>query len=134
MISFYRKLNTFLAAAFLLAVTSSVCIQRADAQGLRVGAAKVDITPDKGELESTDIIRDHLYIRAIYVNDGKNCAVLASVDAGGVGNNILDIALPKSSASTGCPIQNYVISATHTQLQWWKKCYRKDCCSTCVGN
>ncbi len=96
---------------FALALITSI----ASAQNLQVGAAKVEITPKASELPvSTNTIRDHLYVRAIYISDGTNSAVLASVDAGGIRNNILDMALPKSSASTGCPIENYVVSATHS--------------------
>jgi len=39
------------------------------------GAAKVDITPKEGELAvSTDTIRDHLFVRAIVVDNGVTCA------------------------------------------------------------
>ncbi len=81
--------------------------------GLKVGAAKVEITPKQSDLQnSTDIIRDHLYVRAIYINDGSNSAVLVAVDAGGVDN--IDSVLMKSSATTGCPVENYVVTGTHT--------------------
>jgi neutral ceramidase len=83
------------------------------AQKLQVGAAKVDITPDPSELaQPTDTIRDRLYVRAIYIYDGSNSAVLASVDAGAVRN--IDDALRRSSASTGCPVENYIVSGTHS--------------------
>jgi len=79
---------------------------------LKVGAAKVDITPDPSELEvSTDTIRDHIYVRAIFIDDGTTSAVLASVDGGARG---IDSVLQVSSASTGCPIENYVVSGTHS--------------------
>ncbi len=81
--------------------------------GLKVGAAKVDITPKQSDLQNeTDIIRDKLYVRAIYIEDGSNSAVLVSVDAGGV--HQIDEVLAESSASTGCPVENYVVTATHT--------------------
>lgn len=79
----------------------------------KVGAAKVDITPDVSDLQiSTDTIRDHLYVRAIFIDDGTNSAVLAAVDVGGLHN--IDSLLNVSSKSTGCPVENYVVSATHT--------------------
>ena len=81
--------------------------------GLKVGAAKVDITPKESDLKSsTDIIRDKLYVRAIYINNGTNSAVLVAIDAGGI--HEIDDVLEKSSASTGCPVQNYVVTGTHT--------------------
>jgi hypothetical protein len=48
---------------------------------LRARAAKVDITPKESELAvSTDSIRDHLFARAIVVDDGSTCAVLVGLD------------------------------------------------------
>lgn len=80
---------------------------------LKVGAAKVDITPDPGELKNpTDTIRDHLYVRAIFIEDVSNSAALVSIDGGGMSS--LDEALQKSSASTGCPVENYVVTGTHS--------------------
>lgn len=88
--------------------------QAQNAGSLKVGAAKVDITPEPGQLAfPTDTIRDRLYVRAIYIEDGSTSAVLASV-AGGARNDALEVALPKSSASTGCPVENYVVSGTHS--------------------
>ena len=81
--------------------------------GLKVGAAKVDITPSQSDLKiSTDVIRDKLFVRAIFINDGTNSAVLVAVDAGAVHD--IDSVLQVSSASTGCPVTNYVITGTHT--------------------
>lgn len=82
---------------------------------LRAGAAKVDITPKESELAiSTDSIRDHLFARAIVVDDGGTCAVLVGLDLGGASNQIVDEAIAAASRSSGCPAQNFVISATHT--------------------
>src|SRR5260221_269224 len=82
---------------------------------LRAGAAKVDITPNQGELAvSTDSIRDHLFARAILVEDGSTCAVLVRLDLGGVSNQVVTDATTRASNSTGCPPQNFIISATHT--------------------
>lgn len=102
-------MKTVINKIFLLSLISSNVI----GQSLKVGAAKVDITPDPGELAiSTDMIRDHLYVRAIYIDDGTNSAVMVSIDGGGARN--IDEGLQKSSASTGCPVENYVISGTHS--------------------
>jgi neutral ceramidase len=111
-ISTCKELNVLIAGVLLLAVPGLVPAQDAGAARSRAGAAKVDITPDPSELaNSTDIIRDHLYVRAIYIENGSNCAVLVSV-AGGARN--IDEALQESSASTGCPVENYVVTGTHS--------------------
>jgi neutral ceramidase len=65
-------------AALLFCLTSSVVAQSGR---LRAGAAKVDITPKQSELMTpTDTIRDHLFARAIVVDDGTTCAVLIGFD------------------------------------------------------
>ena len=104
-----KNITKLILWSFILFMTCPAFAQ----SGLKVGAAKVDITPDQSDLQnSTDIIRDHLYVRAIYMENGSNSAVLVSVDAGGVHN--IDSVLMKSSASTECPVENYVVTGTHT--------------------
>ncbi|MBS1857439.1 MAG: neutral/alkaline non-lysosomal ceramidase N-terminal domain-containing protein [Acidobacteria bacterium] len=88
---------------------------QAPARGqLRAGAAKVDITPRPDQLAmATDSIRDRLFVRAIVVDDGRTCAALVNID-GGARDAVVNPAIAKSSASTGCPGQNYIISGTHS--------------------
>jgi hypothetical protein len=89
--------------------------QNATPGRLRAGAAKVDITPKESELSiSTDSIRDHLFARAIVVDDGSSCAVIVGLDLGGASNQVVNDATTRASQSTGCPAQNFIISATHT--------------------
>lgn len=107
-----KTTKTYLVITLGLAVLVSVLSQGNLQAQLRAGAAKVDITPDPGELaQSTDIIRDHLYVRAIYLDDGTNSAVLVSVDGGARG---VDSVLQVSSSMTGCPVGNYIVSGTHS--------------------
>ena len=101
-------LAVYLAAGTLLAQTPP-------AGHLRAGAGKADITPKESELAvSTDSIRDRLFARAIVVDDGTTCAVLVGLDLGGASNQIVDDATARASKSTGCPAQNFIVSATHT--------------------
>jgi neutral ceramidase len=111
-----QKLNVLhLAAGLLLAFSGPSRAQTPVAGHLRAGAAKVDITPKESELAvSTDSIRDPLFARAIVVDDGSTCAVLVGLDLGGASNQIVDDATARASRSTGCPAQNFIISATHT--------------------
>lgn len=81
---------------------------------LRVGAAKVDITQESDLLLPTDIIRDRLFARAIVVDDDSTCAVLIGLDLSGVHDETLQAAIVKASVATGCPVQNFIVSATHT--------------------
>lgn len=84
------------------------------AQQLLAGAAKVDITPTKAQVKGTDSIRDALFARAIYVENGANCAVLVGVDQGGIATQIVKDVIARVSGRVKCPEENFVISATHT--------------------
>ncbi len=84
------------------------------AQALRAGAAKVDISPRPGDLKiATDSIRDPLYARAIVVEDGRSCAVLAGIDGGAPDSLAGDIAA-RITASTKCPAGNVILAGTHS--------------------
>jgi Neutral/alkaline non-lysosomal ceramidase, N-terminal len=98
----------------LLSAPDLVSAQNA-AGRLRAGAAKVEITQKESELQlPTDSIRDHLFVRAIIVDNGSTCAVLVGIDTGGIRDNVANEAITKASASTKCPAENFIISATHT--------------------
>jgi hypothetical protein len=102
-------------ATLLLLLLSPVYSQSFATGRLRAGAAKVDITPKESDLAiATDSIRDPLFARVIIVDDGSTCAVLVGLDLGGASNQIVDDATPRASRSTGCPVQNFIVSATHT--------------------
>ncbi len=107
--------NLWISACLVSCLAAPAYAQSPGGPRLRAGAAKVDITPKESELAvATDSIRDHLFIRAIVVDDGSSCAVLVGLDLGGASNQIVDDATPRASSATGCPPQNFLISATHT--------------------
>jgi hypothetical protein len=97
-----------------ICLTGFLAFAQSPAGRLRAGAAKVDITPRADQLVvATDSIRDHLYVRAIVVDDGRNCAALVNID-GGSRDAVVNPAIEKSSASTKCRPENYIISGTHS--------------------
>ncbi len=97
-----------------ICLTGFLASAQSPAGRLRAGAAKVDITPRADQLQiATDSIRDHLYVRAIVVDDGRTCAALVNID-GGARDAVVNPAIEKSSASTQCPPENYIISGTHS--------------------
>lgn len=107
--------TVFLSTALALLLTPVIHSQNAAPGRLRAGAAMTDITPKDSDLAvSTDSIRDRLFARAVVVDDGSTCAVIAGLDLGGVSNAIADEAGARASKATGCPPQNFLISATHT--------------------
>jgi neutral ceramidase len=112
-----RTLNPFLASAAVVCLLTTIAPSQNSSAVARLRAAghKVDFTPKVSELQrSTDSIRDHLYARAIVVDDGSTCAVLVGIDLGAASNQIVDDAIARASKATGCPPQNFLISATHT--------------------
>jgi neutral ceramidase len=109
------NLASYVSAILLLAAAGPSAAQSAAAGHLRAGAAKVDITPKPSELPvATDSIRDHLFARALVIDDGNSCAVLVGLDLGGASNQLVEDATSRGSQSTRCPAQNFIISATHT--------------------
>ena len=111
-----RKI-TLAAALSVTAVsmTATTMVLAQTPSRLMAGAAKAEFTPTaKDLLAKTDSIRDPLFARAIVVGSGASCAVLVGLDYGGARNELVEAALPRITAATGCPAQNILISATHT--------------------
>ncbi|MCW2399241.1 neutral/alkaline non-lysosomal ceramidase N-terminal domain-containing protein [Sphingobium sp. B2D3C] len=80
----------------------------------KAGAAKVETTPDASTLSPGDIIRDPLYVRALVIANDKNCAVLVGADLIGISDAVAEQAIAQAAKITGCPQENFVVSATHT--------------------
>lgn len=91
------------------------------AQGnLRVGAARVDITPpsDPANPPSGKYAHEKLYVRAIVLDNGSARAALIGADQGGLSEGIWQAASKQIAAELNCPIENIVMSATHTHSGW----------------
>jgi hypothetical protein len=91
------------------------------AQGnLRVGAARVDITPasDPANPPSGKYAHEKLYVRAIVLDNGSARAALIGADQGGLSEAIWQAASKQIAAELNCPIENIVMSATHTHSGW----------------
>ena len=82
---------------------------------LRAGAAKVDVTPARGELpKNSQGILDHLYARAIVLESGGSSAAMITVDAGGVPDAIWQAVTQQVEKELGIPTANVLLTATHT--------------------
>jgi hypothetical protein len=90
--------------------------QRAESvPSLRVGAAKVDITPSPGELPKNSLgILDRLHARAIVIESGASTAALISVDAGGVPDAIWQAVTGQIEKELKIPTASVLLTATHT--------------------
>ena len=98
----------------------------------RVGAAKIDVTPDPGArgagrlgrggrgggaaggYPGADGILDQIFARAIVIDNGTTSAVLVSVDTGGIGDQVWRTVSQRIEKELGIPAQNLMISPTHT--------------------
>jgi neutral ceramidase len=100
-------------AASAPAVTAAQAVRGAST--LRVGAARVDVTPLQGELPKNSFgVLDHLYARAIVIESGGSSAALITVDAGGVPTPIWEAVTRQLDAELKIPVGNVLLTATHT--------------------
>jgi neutral ceramidase len=106
--------------------------QQVNSGPFRVGAAKIDITPDPGArgggmpgrggrggrasggYPGADGILDHIYARAIVIDNGTNSAALVSVDTGAIGDQVWRTVSQRIEKELGIPGQNLIINPVHT--------------------
>jgi neutral ceramidase len=82
---------------------------------LRVGAARVDITPDAKALpKGFEGINDPIFVRAIVVDDGKSRAALVTVDAGAISTDTWTKVSQQAESQLRIPAQHLLLTATHT--------------------
>ncbi len=80
-----------------------------------MGAAKVDVTPAANELpKNYDGILDHIYSRAIVIDNGSTTAALITVDAGGVPDAVWQAVSKQLESELGIPATNVLLTATHS--------------------
>jgi len=96
--------------------------QGLSAAPFRAGAAVVDITPTNlpirtaGNLTLTVVsnIHDSLHARALVLDDGTTQLALAVVDSCMIAREDFDAAKALASRATGIPVENMLLSSTHT--------------------
>jgi neutral ceramidase len=101
-------------AALVFVQVSSIQSSAAAIGPLKAGAGRVDITPDANAIPRpyTSIL-DHLYARAIYLENGYDRAVLLNADVGAIATAITDKVSAAISRELNVPSANILISATH---------------------
>ena len=81
----------------------------------QAGAAKVDVTPTESQLpKNYEGILDHLYSRAIVLEEGNTSAALISVDTGIISNPVWQSVTQQVEKDLGIPAANVLLNATHT--------------------
>jgi hypothetical protein len=110
-----------LSSLILVTLLAVGAAQHATAQAgrgsspLRVGAARVDVTPAAGALQKNNRgILDRLYARAIVLESGASSAALITVDAGAVSTAIWQAVTGQVEKELGIPAANVLLTATHT--------------------
>jgi neutral ceramidase len=79
----------------------------------KVGAAKIDITPTQLP-KNLEGILDHIYARAIVIDNGTTSAALVSVDTGMLGEQVWRAVSQRVEKELGIPAQNLIMNPTHT--------------------
>ena len=101
--------------SMLAAVPPSGSAQSPGGALLRVGAAKVDVTPAERELPKNSFgILDHLFARAIVIESGGSTAALVTVDAGGIPEPLWQTVSRQIDSELQIPVANILLTATHT--------------------
>jgi hypothetical protein len=106
----------FLVSTAILAigVFSSSPAQTAPTSSLKAGAAKVDVTPAENALPRNYLgILDHIYTRAIVIDNGQTKAALVEV-AGNFGGPDWDAVTKRAETELGIPQKQIIIGGTHS--------------------
>jgi hypothetical protein len=101
----------------MMTILAVLAVGPAPAQtpALRVGAARVDITPAGDALTGIyEGILDRLYSRAIVIDNGATRAALVSLDAGAIPTPLWQTVTGRVQAELGIPAGNVFMTATHT--------------------
>ncbi len=102
-----------LAALF---ICSSAFGAPAERGRLRVGAARVDITPPVNPQypPSGKYEHEHLYVRSIVLDNGVTRAALLNADLGNMPEDVWANASRQIAEELKCPVENIIMSAIHT--------------------
>jgi hypothetical protein len=104
------------AASIVLFAVLPTRLHAADAGKLRAGAARIELTsfttadlPATGRYE-----HEKVFVRAIVVENGANRAAILGADTSDMYEGVWAEVAPKIAAELDCPIQNILMSATHS--------------------
>jgi len=104
-----------LSFAFVSAMAVVSHAQVAQPGPLRVGAAKVDVTPEPGNLPKQYLgVLDRIYSRAIVVDNGSTSAALVTVDVIFLSEAIAARVNDRIASDLGIPVRNIVLAGTGT--------------------
>ena len=110
------------AGPWLLVVHPSLALDDSPDKLLRAGAYAIDITPENFPVSSNggmqnkqaSLAHDPLHARCLVLDNGNTRIAIAVCDSTAIPRDIFDAAKAKASKQTGIPIENMLMSATHT--------------------
>jgi neutral ceramidase len=108
-----RKTWILAVPAILIVMLSYAAFAQTPASSFRVGAAKVDITPTPLPKNMEGIL-DHIFARAIVIDNGATSAVLFSADTGMLGEQLWKTVSQRIEKELGIPAQNLIMNPSHT--------------------
>jgi hypothetical protein len=107
------KKSHIIILAILIAMLPYGAFSQTTASSFKAGAAKVDITPTQLPKNMEGIL-DHIYARAIVIDNGATSAALVSVDTGMLGEQVWRTVSQRIEKELGIPAQNLIMNPTHT--------------------
>jgi neutral ceramidase len=116
------KFQLYAALAVVLCgpATASLAQGTSKAGALKVGAAKVDVTPAGADMPKNILgVLDPINVRAIVVDDGKTRAAMVTVDAGAVGTDTWQRVSARAARELRIPAKQFLLTATHTHSAPW---------------
>jgi len=114
-------MNTVKCAAMCLAAVLATGATASETNGFMAGFARIDITPPIGtplagyyHRRVSDGVRDPLYARCLAVSDGKNRALVLSIDNLHLCQSVFQKTRETIARKTGLPIGSVFLACTHT--------------------
>jgi hypothetical protein len=100
-------------ALIVMAAVPGAGAAQGPAPALRVGAAKVDVTPTQLPRNALGVL-DRVYARAIVLDNGTTRAALITVDAAAVSDALWQTVSGQLERDLGIPAAHLLLTATHT--------------------
>ena len=107
------KRSYLVIISILTAMLPCVACAQTTPSLFKAGAAKIDITPTQLPKNSEGIL-DHIYARAIVIDNGTTSAALVSVDTVMLGEQVWKMVSQRVEKELGIPAQNLIMNPTHT--------------------
>ena len=107
------KRSCLVTISILIAILPCAAFAQTTPSLFKAGSAKIDITPTQLPKNSEGIL-DHIYARAIVIDNGITSAALLSADTGMLGEQVWRTVSQRVEKELGIPAQNLIMNPTHT--------------------